>query len=103
MSRYTLGTVVIRSSGYTFVNTRRGQIAEHRLIMENVLGRELEPGEKVIHLDNTLRGVDPKAFNDRKNLNVVKCRTTKWKPVRCRVLFSPTEKKFPKYRELASK
>lgn len=102
--RYVPGTVTIRSDGYTFVSTADGQRAEHRLIMEHRLGRELEKGEKVMHLDNTLRGVDPKAFNDPRNLAVVKCRTTKWQKVKCRVLYAPKEiaRHYPQYLRTAN-
>lgn len=102
-SRYVPGTIVIRGSGYTYVSTRgRGQIAEHRLIMEQVLGRELEKGEKVVHLDNTLRGVDHRAFNHRENLAVVRCRTTKWVPIRSTVLWAP-KKEIPRYKDFAKR
>jgi hypothetical protein len=101
--RYVPGTVTIRSDGYTFVKTADGQKAEHRLIMEHRLGRDLEKGEKVMHLDNTLRGVDPKAFNDPKNLAVVRCRTTKWVKIKCRVLHVPkgATRYYPQYTRTA--
>lgn len=96
---YIVGHVVERTDGIPHVKTGEGWQAEHRHIMELRLGRELEEGEKVFHLDNTLKGVDPKAFNDPKNLAVIKCRTTKWvKLSRCRVLYEPKkEGQFKQY------
>lgn len=95
---YQAGSVVQRTDGIPWVKTSEGWKAEHRHIMELRLNRELEEGEKVFHLDNTLRD-DPKAFNDPKNLAVIKCRTTKWvKLVRSRVLYEPKkEGQFKQY------
>lgn len=97
---YQVGSVVERTDGISHVKTGEGWRAEHRHVMELRLGRELEEGEKVFHLDNTLKGVDPKAFNDPRNLAVIKCRTTKWiKLVRSRVLYEP--KKEGQYKQYA--
>ena len=103
---YTLGTVVMRTNGITHVKTRvqtpEGDkakwIAEHRLVVMQRMERELEPGEKVHHLDNTLLG--EKGYNDPKNLVVIKCRTTKWKKLtRSRVVYEPKqEKDLPQFR-----
>lgn len=87
---YAVGTVLLRTDGVPHVKTPDGWRAEHRHIMELRLGRELDEGEKVFHLDNTLRGEDVKAYNDPKNLAVIKCRTKAWiKLSHSRVLFEP--------------
>lgn len=93
-SRYPLGTVVMRTTGYNYVKTREGLIPEHRLKMQLKLGHELVKASddqgwahKVFHLDNTLRGTD--AFNDEKNLTVVKVRTTKWTAMRSHIVYMP--------------
>lgn len=99
--RYNVGTVVMRRDGITQVKTSDGWIPEHRFVMQNRLDRDLELGEKVFHLDNTLRG--EKAFNDPRNLTVIKCRTTKWvKLVRSRVVYEP-KKGASRYKEYALK
>jgi hypothetical protein len=54
------------------------------------MDRDLQPGEKVHHLDNTLLG--EKGYNDPKNLVVIKCRTTKWKKLsHSRLVYEPKE------------
>jgi hypothetical protein len=89
---YNVGTVVMRRDGITQVKTREGWITEHRLVIQQRMNRDLEPGEKVFHLDNTLRG--EKDFNDPKNLTVIRCRTTQWvKLTRSRVMFEPKKEK----------
>lgn len=86
---YQVNTVVQRTNGIPHVKLKEGWKPEHRHIIELRLNRDLELGEKVFHLDNTLRD-DPKAFNDPKNLAVIKCRTTKWVKLKSsRVLFEP--------------
>jgi hypothetical protein len=98
---YNLGTVVMRRDGITQVKTREGWIAEHRLVMQQRMDRELNEGEKVFHLDNTLKG--EKGFNDPSNLTVIKCRTTKWEKLqRSRVVFEPKKDQI-KYREFSRK
>lgn len=95
---YREGHVVQRTDGIPWVKTSEGWKAEHRRIMELREG-ELQPGWKVFHLDNNLRD-DPKAFNDPKNLTIIKCRTTKWvKFKRTRVLYEPPIKKADKYKQ----
>lgn len=95
--RYRTGTVVMRRDGTVQVKTKEGWIPEHRLVMEHQLGRELEEGEKVFHLDNTLKGEEE--YNDRRNLTVIKCRTTKWiNLVKSRVMYIP-RKDVTKYKE----
>lgn len=94
---YNLGTIVMRTDGITHVKTKGGWLPEHRHVMQLRMGRDLEAGEKVFHLDNTLRG--EKEFNDPKNLTVIRCRTTKWKKlIHSRVVFQPKNEK-AKYRE----
>lgn len=86
---YNVGTILQRTDGVPYVKTAEGWKAEHRLKMEHLEG-ELEPGWRVYHKDNNLRGIDPKAFNHKDNLVIIKCRTTKWvKLVNSRVLFEP--------------
>lgn len=88
--RYKYGDGVERGDGYVYVKTRdNGWMAEHRHKMS--LRMELGPQHRVMHLDNTLRGIDPEAFNDEKNLAVVIVRTTRWvKLKRTRVVFGPS-------------
>lgn len=95
---YSVGTVIRRRNGYNFVKTRDGWKAEHRMIAElKLVDRELEPGEKVFHLDNTLRGED--GFNDKNNLAVIKFRTTKWTNfVKSKILYVP-DKEPVKYKD----
>lgn len=94
---YQDGTVIQRTDGIPWVKTDEGWKPEHRRIMELRLSRDLEEGEKVFHLDNTIRD-NPKAFNDPKNLAVIKCRTTKWiKFKHSRVLFEPKKTEFKKF------
>ncbi len=93
---YNVGTVLMRTDGVPHVKTEDGWKAEHRRIMELRMSRELVEGEKVFHLDNTLKG--EKGFNDPKNLAVIKCRTTKWiKLSHSRVLFEPKELALKQY------
>lgn len=91
---YPIGAVIVRSTGYTYVKTREGLVAEHRLKMELREGRSLvrakdQQGyaEKVMHLDNTIRGTEE--FADPKNLTIIKVRTTKWIPIMGHVLKLP--------------
>src|SRR5262245_50878979 len=89
---YNLGTIVMDRDGIAKVKTREGWIAEHRHAMQIKLNRELEPGEKVFHLDNTLRGEN--GFNEMHNLTIIKCRITKWvKFKHSRVVYEPRQEK----------
>lgn len=41
-------------SGYIFIKTEKGWVQEHRLIMEQRIGRELRPDEAVHHIDGDI-------------------------------------------------
>lgn len=86
---YKNGTKILRRDGYVFVKVGGAWQAEHRLVASyKLIDRELLPGEKVYHKDNTLRGED--GFNDADNLVVVKFRTTKWaKLKKSKVIYVP--------------
>lgn len=60
------GGVVIDKNGYVLVHAPQhpnardnGKVLEHRLVMESVLGRYLEPNEVVHHKDGNKRNNDP--------------------------------------------
>jgi len=97
------GARVLRRNGYVYVKTRDGWQSEHRFAMS--LKMDLEKCHRVVHLDNTLRGVDPDAYNDMSNLVVVKVRVTKWVPLkRSRILFEPpTLKPLPLLKAVAGR
>lgn len=45
------GEGTIRKSGYKWVQVKGRKIAEHRLIMEQHLGRKLDPSEEIHHIN----------------------------------------------------
>ncbi len=49
--QYEIGTKRINSRGYVIVKTEDGSIAEHRYLMEQVIGRKLKRGEAVHHIN----------------------------------------------------
>jgi hypothetical protein len=56
MTRKPVGTKTIQKDGYVSITIERedgyrGQIAEHRLVMEQRLGRPLQVGESVHHIN----------------------------------------------------
>lgn len=98
---YNQGSVVMRTDGITHVKTKMGWVPEHRHVVQMRLNRDLEAGEKVFHLDNTLKG--EKDFNDPKNLTIIKCRTTKWEKLKhSRLIYEP-KKDSKKYKEYSAR
>lgn len=94
---YSVGAVVERPDGIRYVKTKEGMVAEHRRIMQLKHG-DFQPGWRVIHLDNNLRGEEE--FNDINNLVIQKCRTTKWVKLKhSRVVFDPEKHAKRKYKE----
>jgi hypothetical protein len=49
--RRTVGERIILETGYALVYTERGGEPEHRLVMEEKLGRPLQEGESVHHIN----------------------------------------------------
>jgi hypothetical protein len=90
---YPNSTKVMRRDGNIFVKVGGEWKAEHRLIAEfKLLNRELLPGEKVCHRDNTTIGEE--GYNEDANLVVIRCRTKKWtKLKKSKVIFLPKEAK----------
>jgi hypothetical protein len=86
---YPNRTKVMRRDGNVFVKVGGAWKAEHRLVAEfKLANRELMPGEKVCHKDNTLIGEDD--FNDAGNLVIIRCRTRKWaKLKKSKVIYLP--------------
>lgn len=86
MSSYPKGSKVQHRSRYIFIKQdNRAWKAEHRWIMEQKrLGRDLEPGERVFHLNGV------KDANHIENLVVIKFSMTKFVPLKKSVvLFIP--------------
>lgn len=54
-----LGTERSTQNGYITVKTPQGWVYKHRLIMEEKLGRELQPNEQVYFLDGNKSNFDP--------------------------------------------
>jgi hypothetical protein len=46
-----VGDVTVNKNGYEYTRTEHGWVATHILIMEEHLGRRLEPGERVFFRD----------------------------------------------------
>lgn len=86
---YPNGTKIQRKDGNVFVKVRGEWRAEHRLIAEfKIANRELLPGEKVCHKDNTLLGEN--GFNECDNLVIIKCRTRRWvKLKKSKIIYMP--------------
>lgn len=52
------GYILAKTPGHPYVN-HQGYVREHRLVMEQKLGRYLEPGEVVDHIDGNTSNNDP--------------------------------------------
>lgn len=88
MRKYPIGTKVQRRDHYVFIKKQTGEWqAEHRQIMEQTMGRDLEPGERVYHKSGE------KADNGRDNLVVIKVNTVRYTLLKeSRVLYIPQRK-----------
>lgn len=93
-SRVTLrgqpfGTVIQRTNGYCFVRTPQGVRPVSQVVAEKeILHRELEPDERVYHLDCTKRG-----NNKAENLVVIRVNTNKWRPLpSAKIIYVPVVK-----------
>jgi hypothetical protein len=51
LRRRPVGERYVNRHGYAWVVTEVGPLAEHRIVMEQVLGRPLRPGESVHHIN----------------------------------------------------
>ncbi len=80
---YPAGTRVQRRTGYIYVKTDEGLIAEGRRVYELTHG-ELEPGYRVFHMDGD------RTNNSIRNLSAVKFNTTKFTMLKeSKVLWMP--------------
>lgn len=96
------GTVRQRTDGYVFVKTAEGWKPKHRLIAAlSILDRDLLPNERVVHLDNTLRGEE--GFDAKENLVIVRNRISKFLRLKhCKTLYEP-KKELTKYKDFVLK
>lgn len=93
MSNYPPGSRIQHKSGYIFLKTQKGMMAEHRFIAEQkILRRDLEEGERVFRRNGD------REDNRPENLVVLKFSAIRFKLLeKSRVLYIP---KFSKTEEV---
>ena len=73
------GTETVNANGYTQVKTDdRGWVGKHTLVLEEKLGRKLNPGERAVFSDNDRTNFDPENIElSASSLTTLKARIAK--------------------------